>query len=328
MHNVAIVTGGRWTTVQPDRDGRFEATIDFAGAPRGPTVVDVYAWDAPPDTPRYTVSLNLRVVLFVGDGRDGTPPTDRPAGHPAHGRALVWSDDFDTLALDRWQTGPKPDGQEFGLAVLAQAKDPRFDPYLVRDGFLRIRARHFPDLVDPNGWGRKWITGQLSSAFPDGHASGAFRTGYFEARMLLPAGPGAWPSFWLLDQNGITRAAQDGAVEVDIMEGYGHATTSYVTTLHDWPPPGTTPVPKPAQRNVTGLPPYDWAFHEFGCEITEREAIVYFDGVERFRAPLPRAGTVSPFFMLMTMAMSHDWPISVPPSGSYDLWIDYVRVYR
>lgn len=329
LHSVAVVVLGAWTIAVPDAQGTFAVDVDLSRAPAGPLVVDVYGWDVPPNTHSYTVALNLRLHLFIDDGRSASPPVERPAGHRAHGRTLLWEDRFERLSRDSWHAGPKPDGQEYGAAAFMRYDAAEADPYTVMNGFLRIRAWHRPNRIDPAGWNRVWVTGHLSTGFPDGRASAAFRKGYFEARMLLPSGAGTWPSFWLLDQYGIRNSEANGAVEVDVIEGYGHSTTSYVATEHDWPPPSAKGKGYArAQRNITGLPDNSLAFHDYGVEITDDELIFCYDGVEKFRAPLYRKGTVSPFFLMLTLAMSHDWPITVPPAGYYDLWIDHVRVYR
>lgn len=329
LRSVAVVVQGAWTIATPDAQGLFRTQVDLSKAPAGPLVVDVYGWDVPPDTHAYKVALNLRIHLFVAGGRSATPSADRPAGHPAHGRKLVWEDRFDRLSPEVWHAGPKPDGQEYGAAAFMRFGAEEADPYKVMDGFLRLRASHRPGRSDPAGWNRAWVTGHLSSGFPDGSASAAFRKGYFEVRMLLPSGAGAWPSFWLLDQHGIRNSAADGAVEIDVIEGYGHSPTSYVATQHDWPPPSAKGKGyRRTQRNITGLPDYSVAFHDYGVEITDDEVIFYHDGLEKFRAPLYRKETVSPFFVMLALAMSHDWPIMVPPSGYYDLWVDHVRIYQ
>ncbi len=329
LRSVAVVVHGAWTIAVPDARNVFRANVDLSKAAAGPLVVDVYGWDVPPDTPGYKVALNLRVHLFVEGGQSATPPVERPPGHPAHGRKLVWEDRFDKLAPETWYAGPKPDGQEYGAAAFMRFGASEADPYSVIDGFLRLRASYLPDRTDPAGWNRAWVTGHLSTGFPDGSASAAFRKGYFEARMLLPSGAGTWPSFWLLDQHGIRHSEADGAVEIDVIEGYGHSTTSYVATEHDWPPPSAKGKGyRRAQRNITGLPDSSLAFHDYGVEVSDDELIFYHDGIEKFRAPLYRKETVSPFFAMLALAMSHDWPITVPPSGYYDLWIDHVRIYQ
>lgn len=328
MRNVAIVVAGAWTLAVPDADGRFSAVVDLSRAANGPLTVDVHAWDTPPNNHAYKTALNLRVHLFVEGGGNGTPPPQRPQGHPAYGRTLVWSETFDTLSPKVWHAGPKPDGQEYSAAAFLGYRSPEASPYTIQDGFLRIRARYNAQRIDPAGFGRKWTTGHLSTGFPDGSVVAGFRKGYAEVRMMLPAGHGCWPSFWLLDQNSIRNSARDGAVEIDVIEGYGHATQSYVATAHDWPPPPNTAGHPIKQRNITGLPDYSLGFHDYGVEITEKELIFYFDGQEKFRAPLFRAASQSPFFLMLTLAISQDWPVMVPPAGYYDLWIDQVRIYR
>lgn len=326
LKTVAVVVGGRWHVTRVAADGRFSTQVDLSGAETGPLVIDVFGWDTEPDDHAYRIAVNLRVIVFVEGGR---PPAAAPPspGHPAHGRSLVWSEPFETLSPAEWHLGPKPDGQEFGAAVFAKTEVG--GNYTTRGGFLRLRAQYRPGMEDPAGWKRQWVTGQISTGFPDGTAPAAFRTGYFEARMMLPAGPGCWSSFWLLDRHGIRASGTNGAVEIDAIEGYGHARQSYVATVHDWPPPSAQGKGyRKALRNITGLPDLTLGFHDYGVDITEDEVIAYFDGKEQFRAPLYRKERVSPFFMILTLAMSHDWPIAVPPSGTYDLWIDHVRVYR
>ncbi|MBX9932018.1 MAG: glycoside hydrolase family 16 protein [Methylobacterium sp.] len=327
LRTVAVVVGGKWHVVVPDAEGHFSATVDLTNAERGPLVIDVHGWDTLPDNHNYKAAINLRIHVFVERLAQPAAAEARRAGHPASGRRLVWSDEFDGLAKETWHLGPKPDGQEYGAAAFATNND--VGSYTAMDGFLRIRASHQPNFKDERGWNRKWVTGHLSTGFPDGSARAAFRKGYFEARMLVPAGPGCWSSFWLLDQHGIRTSNTNGAVEIDVIEAYGHSNTSYVATEHDWPPPSAgSKGYRRAQKNLTGLPDLTLGFHDYGVEITDDDTIYYFDGKEVFRAPLYRKDTVSPFFLMLTLAMSHDWPIVVPPSGYYDLWIDRVRVYR
>lgn len=325
LKNVAVVVGGKWHPAVPDSQGNFAATVDFSASRGGPVVVDVFGWDTPPDNHNFKVAIDLRVILFVERAPGGAAEAPPPRGHPAYGRRLAWSDDFASLPETAWYRGPKPDGQEYGLGVFTKTNER--GTYGVHDGFVRIRSLHVPDLQDERGWGRRWVTGHLSTGFPDGSATAAFRKGYFEARMMLPAGPGCWSSFWLLDQDSILKGDKDGAVEIDVFEAYGHSKTSYVATQHDWPPNGSGRQETMSQRNITGLPDLTVDFHDFGVEVTDDTVIFSCDGREHFRTPLARKDTVSPFFMMLTLAMSHDWPIAVPPAGYYDLWIDRVRYY-
>ncbi|WP_342211974.1 glycoside hydrolase family 16 protein [Microvirga tunisiensis] len=216
---------------------------------------------------------------------------------------------------------------EFGAAWFPDADEGR-NPFYQRDGFLRIRAQHDPDLIDPFKWNRKWWSGFLSTGFPDGSASFEFREGYVEVRMMCPLGQGPWPAFWLLD-TGSTVKPNTGAVELDIIEHYGFE-DAYQIAVHDWPP--RLPDGKLDESKAAGelfFPQGDVTnkFHTFGCKLTRTEMIFYKDGIEQLRRPLYQAERVSSFYLMLNLALGGGWPVVVPPSGYYDLWIDYVRAY-
>ena len=62
--------------------------------------------------------------------------------------------------------------------------------------------------------------------------------GYFEMMTKLPAGPGTWPAFWLMDVDSLVNRSVD-AHEIDVLEQYGDAIGILRTTLHFWPVNGT-----------------------------------------------------------------------------------------
>jgi beta-glucanase (GH16 family) len=70
-------------------------------------------------------------------------------------------------------------------------------------------------------------------------------------------------------------------------------------------------------------------FHIYGCMITTTDVTFYLDNVRTWTTarPVPPGGQ-SPFYLLLDLAMGGGWPNAVPPSGYYDLWVNYVRVYR
>jgi beta-glucanase (GH16 family) len=336
MKNVMLRIGPTWYPTTLKEDGEWSSEIDLSQHHNGPLVFDVLSWDSKQSDFKY--NINTRVHLFVVGGRDGTPPAEAPKGHPAAGMALVWSDEFtEPLSTSSrrtrsstWFQGGKPELSEFGDAWFPEAGDKR-NPFYQRDSFLRIRAQHDPDLVDPFRWNRKWWSGFLSTGFPDGSASFEFREGYVEARMMCPAGKGPFPAFWLLDsESTVKRKGVDaGAVELDVLEHFGFE-DAYQIAVHKWPP--LLPNGKPDQSKADGqlhFPRGDVTneFHTFGCKLTRTEMTFYKDGVEQLRKPLFRAETVSPFYIMINLALGGGWPVIVPPSGYYDLWIDYVRAY-
>jgi beta-glucanase (GH16 family) len=247
----------------------------------------------------------------------------------------VFEDTFPSGLAPNWFAGPKPskDGGHFGAAFFAPLGYADHNPYEIKGEGLVIRAKHMPETwADPRGWqtdpSRKWISGLIATAKWDGTkrtVTKSFRTGYFEARMKVPKGKGAWPAFWLLNEWSIDEGSTKGAVEVDIIEGYMHDTRTYRTTVHDWRPDGHNEIATSAD---TRLADYSADFHLFGAEVTQTEIVWYFDRREVFRAPLPKADKIDPFFLLLNLGMSADWPIEVPAGGYLDLLVDYVRVYQ
>lgn len=337
MRNLAVIcpAGRDWSMTQPADDGTFSVDVTIPDE-AGPMPIDIFAWNTGPNDPNYTVNLSARVLLFVKK-EVHREALQAPSQGPAAGMRLVWSEEFDkslSVSSSRnrdatWFVGGKPSstGSQYSDAFFVAASDHR-DPFTIKDGFLRIRARHDDALHDPTGWGRKWWSGHLSTGFPDGSASLEFREGYAEVRMMTPLGAGTWPAFWMLDSASTVPTRNYGAVEVDVVEAYGHDQTWYMATQHRWP--GRDPKSGPHQFVEQRVRVDDGAnkFHTYGIRLTKGESIWYLDGKEVFRSALYRSDIVSPFFLMLNLSMGGGWPIAVPPSNYYDLWIDYVRVYQ
>jgi hypothetical protein len=334
MRNVAVVcpAGGKWFLTVPADDGSFSVEVDVPDV-HGPITVDILAWDSPPNDPNYSVNLKARIDLFVTGtlkSRNNKPP----AGHPAAEFKMVWSDEFEgPLSYSSsphqdalWFAGGKPSasGAQYSNAYFVPATDVR-NPFFQKEGFLRIRATHDSSSSSADvGW---W-SGHLSTGFPDESASIEIREGYVEARMKVPAGAGAWPAFWLLDSKSTLPSADYGAVEIDVVEAYGHDLSWYVGTQHQWPGPGSGKEEYRKTSHTVHVPDISHDFHIYGVQLTRTSVIWYFDHREVYRAPLYRSGVVSPFFLMLNLSIGGGWPIHRPPSGYYDLWVDYVRVYQ
>jgi hypothetical protein len=144
----------------------------------------------------------------------------------------------------------------------------------------------------------------------DGRGHGfAQKYGYFEMTAELPAGPGGWPAFWLLSQNGFTDKTAT-RTEVDVVEWYGGDPKGHHASIHLWP--AADPLPgavtthvyhsayskiKSARRNgqLEG-------FHSYGACIGADWVIFYFDRKElgRFKT-VPEFGT--PLYMVVDLAI-------------------------
>ncbi|MCI0536867.1 MAG: hypothetical protein L0Z50_16755, partial [Verrucomicrobiales bacterium] len=138
-----------------DGAGTFHGQLDLRGEPNGPLVVAINAWNTPPDDNSYTIKLAALMTLFVVGGEDAVIPT--PA--PAQGMKLMWSDEFTKLSATPCKPGTgtwpkcvrptasdgftwyenKPDGGDFGDGAFEHT-DSRYNPYTVKNGFLRIRS--------------------------------------------------------------------------------------------------------------------------------------------------------------------------------------------
>lgn len=273
---------------------------------------------------RLTTSL---LLLFSATKAQSSPKL--PAG-----MKLVFSEDFNGSTLDtsKWFAGPKPEGDsgQWGGAYFVKQDDPRFkDVYHLEDGKLRIRAFYDQNFNDPNRWGRKWYSGQISSAFPGGRLTGSARKGYFVARMKMPSIPGAWSAFWMLNTTSIARGRVSGAVEIDVVEAYGHDRSNYMTTIHNWQPQAKSDGADKNTAGKLGGASLTDDYHDYAVLVTDDEVIWYFDEIEIFRHSLFRANdiTLGKFFVLLDLAISQDWPVVIPESKYIDLYIDSVRIY-
>jgi hypothetical protein len=333
--------GRRAAQFSPGSDGRVKGWLDLSGEARGPLVVDVYAWSGPtPGGPEPLVKM--RFILVVVDGRAATPAVERPAGHHAHGRALLFDDPFNDLSAGRvdnasagkrWFT-QKPGGGDFGDAAFERVEGPR-NPYHLEAGFLRIRAQHDAAYEDPYGYKRRWYSGLLATAFYDGSSTFSTNRGYFETRMMVPRGVGVWPGFWVLPVRAIRDWNAPNIVELDIMEAYG-VPWRYHATAHLWngdPKREQTKIVTPTTAtHYSAQNPeradLTWEFHEYGVDVTGSEYVFYCDGKVVSRMPVfETAPKDEQFFVLFQLAMGSGWPTPVPPGARHDLWVDYVRVY-
>ncbi len=337
MKNVGVIVpaGSFWYMAIPEADGSFSVDVPIPDE-TGPLPIEIYAWDTPPGDNDVRVELKARAMLFVVGGKVDPDRATEPGG-PAAGMRLAWSDEFDTpLSIGSaafrnatWFAGGKPswNGSQYSDALFVRANDPR-QPFHQRNGFLRIRAVRDPAMADPDHWGRTWWSGHLSTGFPDGTASIALREGYAEIRMMTPSGQGAWPGFWLMDTANILSTRTYGEVEIDVVEAYSHDPSRYFATLHRHPGPSPADGPSQATSQPVLVRGNANLFHTYGVRITHDEVVWYHDGAEVFRAPLYRADVVSPFYIMVDLALGSGWPVVAPPAGEYELWVDYVRVYK
>jgi len=320
--------------VTPDANGYAEVVFPAAQFPHGPTTVILSAWDSAEGNPNFTHSDNCYVQLFNEGGvvwKRGLPS----APPQAAGMSVLYADDFTgPLSVSRTGAGAtyasaKPDapgGTEFGEAIFADA-DSVHQPFaILGDNYLRIRAKKAPaGTVDPMGWNRTFTSGLLSSVRTDGTGIAA-TYGYFEARMLMPAGKGAWPAFWLMSQNSISEGVHSTA-EIDTIEAYGQDPKGACQAKHWWE--GSP------EMHETNCSSSNFAFgdnastwHIYGTKITPTDTIYYIDNVEVWRhATFEQAKT--PMYFMVNLALGGGWPIDLERyNNQIDLYVDYIRVFQ
>lgn len=314
-------------------DGQGQLTFQADDFPHGPITIMISAWDADP----WTHEDHAYLQLFNAGGvlwNQGLPAAPAQAA----GMHTVFQDDFtEPLSISRCGTGGatynsvKADGQEYSEAILADHEGPN-NPFAgVDNQYLRIRARPAPPgTVDPMGWNRGHLGGNITSLRCDGTGVAA-AMGYFEARILAPSATGTWPAFWFLSKDHITPGTPDEA-EIDTMEGYGHDNrNNYICRgYHHW---GSNPDIGGGQcffnkEDFQAEDDFARHFHVYGLKVTETDIIYYVDNREVWRSPTFDKAK-GPMYFLISMALGGGWPIDLSRYGdAVDMYVDWVRVFE
>lgn len=303
-----------------DADGAATVTFSTADLPHGPFTVLVQ--------PTVTPLRPLHVQLFNGEG---VSVSAAPAKHGA--AALVWDDEFDaTPTMSASGAGATYAAAKPEYWGTSQFGDAAFDDpasgagtFSVVDGALRIKAQALGSRVDPAGNGARYRGGLLSS-LRVGATGFSAQYGYYEARIMAPAGNGTWPAFWTMNDDSATKMSMSSPyTEVDAVELYGNNTKQTCHSIHDY-------VDKKDNSDVQCINPSmidDWAtgWHTYGVQIEPGQAAFYIDGkLVKTLVGLPNSE--QPFYFIANLAVGGGWPVDLTPTGDRaDLWIDYIRVY-
>jgi beta-glucanase (GH16 family) len=229
-----------------------------------------------------------------------TPPASAQSPE-IPGWRLVWADEFQGTALDaaRWnaESVAWPYNNELEYYLPQQAT--------VQGGVLNIRAER------RSFGGRNYVSARINTL---GHFSQQY--GRFEARMMLPAGQGYWPAFWLLP------ASQAWPPELDIMELVGSQPSTVYLTQH-W---GTSANVMSNGTTYTG-PDDTTAYHRFAIEWSPTRIDWLVDGVVRFSTTsnIPQ----EPMYVLLNLAVGGNLPGNPTAATVFpkSMLVDWVRVY-
>ncbi|MDE6772580.1 MAG: family 16 glycosylhydrolase [Muribaculaceae bacterium] len=242
------------------------------------------------------------------------------------GYSLVWSDEFNEgvtpggdWVLENWAAGHVNNELQ---TYTSRQVDGKWTAE-IKDGFLNINCFKGND-------------GKVYSARMNARPSKGWLYGYFEARIMLPAGKGTWPAFWMMpcnvdwNTNGWPKCG-----EIDIMEEVG-ANPDYVSSpLHTQNYNHTKGTQKTHEMKCVGA---EGSFHVYALEWTEDEIITYVDGNVQLRATRASMGTDHDswpfhyaFYPILNLAWGGDW-------GGYKgidesalpvtMKVDYVRVFQ
>ncbi|WP_428485837.1 glycoside hydrolase family 16 protein [Rhodopila sp.] len=236
--------------------------------------------------------------------------SDDPRGVAGYG--YDW---FVDPSFDRWPAGYPRLGQfaitPEGLRIRAEAPSPamaRMLPMAVRD-----RKMH------------PWLAGQINSF----HAVRIKPPFYFEARAKMPAGVGRpFPAIWLV--TGAHKHPGDHArdYEIDVQEGFGDSDRLHAT-IHWNTSPDTANFPSRDVVNMAAAGDLSAGFNTWGCYVTTKQQVIYFNGKEVGRVVTPETAVADqPFGIILDVSAGLPWKGGGPPSGGpHDMIVRYVRLY-
>jgi beta-glucanase (GH16 family) len=225
---------------------------------------------------------------------------------------LVWSDEFESTALDmakwRFDLGGGGWGNNESQYYTSNSSNIK-----VENGMLNITARE----EQIGNW-------PYTSARITTRDLFFRRYGKAEARIKLPLGQGLWPAFWMLGAN-ISTVGWPQCGEIDIMEHVSNDPEIH-GTIH-WNNNGHV-----SFGDGTGCSADE--FHVYSIEWDQNGIKWFLDGVQYMQANIQNSINNTeefhnPFYFLLNMAVGGNWP-GYPDNTTVfpaDMFVDYVRFY-
>ncbi len=240
---------------------------------------------------------------------------------------LSWSDEFDTPTEDgkpdpsKWvhETGATGNGNQELQNYTDRVENASYATYN-NLGCLKITA------LEDNYEGITYSSARIKT-------EGLFEQKYgrFEARLMLPYGPGIWPAFWLLGANYATDE-WPACGEIDIMENKGYQPNIVSSALHL---PGHSAGNAITQTFGYEKQRFDTDFHVFAAEWDETKIDFFVDNVlyKRVKAVDVTDGEWvfdHPFFIILNVAVGGTFGGNPTEDTVFpqSMYVDYVRVYR
>lgn len=240
---------------------------------------------------------------------------------PGFGWSLVWSDEFESNAVDtnKWVFDIGTGVSGWGNNELEYYTS-RTNNVRVENGNLIIQA-----LQESYG-GMSYTSARLKT-----QGIKAWTFGKIVARIKLPYGQGIWPAFWMLGDN-FNGGNWPACGEIDILEmigGDGDSNKTLYSTLH-WLQYGTyagfqmsTNIGEPLANN----------FHIYEIDWSSTTVVGKIDGKQFYYYDITSPNCDAfrlPFFILLNLAVGGNWPKSPDASTVFPqtMTVDWVRVYQ
>ncbi len=256
---------------------------------------------------------------------------------------ILFEDEFDSTELDKTKWGTC--FSNFGVSGTNDCKHDQAEQEVytptgvtVSNGSAVLTANNTP--TD----GQKYASGMIvtgpsakggSGSLPIGSASNfqgfSFQHGYVEIRAQVPSGPGLWPAFWLLDDDG------SYPPEIDIFEILDTDTT--VDHMHFHPATGPNANPDGGGSGDTISPGNDFTastdlskdYHIYGLDWEPGSLTWYLDGkqIGQYNNDNNDISTKAQY-IIINLAVGGDYPTGNPANGIYpaSMKIDYVRAWE
>jgi beta-glucanase (GH16 family) len=263
----------------------------------------------------------IATVVFTGNSALGQQPhPDKPAPPPqAQGYKLAFAGEFDRLDLS-------PDGRGIHAwyeGIWFNHQHASRKNIFVANSMLCLEWERGQGAVDTS----------ITTFSPQAGNNGAWRYGYFEARLRWDVVKGAWPAFWLIpveDATGqdIYNGTKESG-EIDIFEGQGDHPHVFYGTIHDW----VNLTDHANKNNFFALPGnVDLSqFHTYGLLWTPGKVTWYLDNQPLHSESTPAIFDRQDFFLVLTMQEGDDWKagnLSGVTAPRMALNVDWVRVWQ
>lgn len=297
-------------------------------------------WDETDELIAVVEQIDAKRLVLESGYFQFTDVPERETWHPATdaGWELVFSDDFDSTALDSqlWntryahnvyggRTNPWNAEHQAYVGDNEVIDGVTYDAFEFDDGVLSIVAQRLAQPItlavnDSSAGFDPVKTFEYTSGLITSEDNVAFTYGYMEIRAQVAAGQSLWPAFWTLPTTG------GWPPEIDIMESLGHRTDTVFNSLHSTDAEGGIQLDV-GEQTFSEID-FSADFHTYGVKWTA-EALTWFVDDQALFTVDHDIPDVS-MYLLANMAVGGYWPGSpdetTPETSAFK--IDYIRVYQ